>query len=514
MRFNKSYNYVMVGLFAVMCLTLGWFSYKTWVSYTIITDIVDRDARIIELRGNIVYLDAMLTSSTTLVAYTNDLDKYRSLYDENTSIDKKVDEMAEIAKPDIKKKIRKRIRQINKRLEEIENKVFQLVGEGKSEKAKDLVNSANYMTYKAQFQDLINDLDIQLIEVKEELDARKKQALADAQISSGVSVLLLIATIFVGYGFINAQRRLERDIQKRLNEDDQKLQQMSNFAEKLGQGNYAESLDLEDDALADALIRMRDKLKEVAEEDRKRNWSTQGQTKIADILRGQEDIKEMGDKILSFLLDYVEANQGGIYVMEDEDPNNKKLVLTSYFAFQKKKFIEQEVNIGQGLVGQAAKESKIIYLTEIPNDYIQITSGLGEANPRCIAVVPLIFNERVEGILEIASFTPLEEYKLDFLEEIGESIASSLSALKVNARTKKLLDESQELTTEMRQKEEEMRQNMEELMATQEDAERRERELNDEINRLRENYRMAEEEKSVYRALLKEHNITINTAEN
>jgi PAS domain S-box-containing protein len=124
------------------------------------------------------------------------------------------------------------------------------------------------------------------------------------------------------------------------------------------------------------------------------------------------------------------------------------------------------------MAGQAWQEGDIIYLTEVPQDYIKIVSGLGDANPTSVLIVPLKVNELIFGVVEIASFNTFQDYEMEFVQKIAESIASTISSVKVNARTQHLLEESQELTEQMRAQEEEMRQNMEELQATQEEMQR------------------------------------------
>ena len=253
------------------------------------------------------------------------------------------------------------------------------------------------------------------------------------------------------------------------------LKSTSNFAASIGNGQYnAEFAPLsESDVLGNSLIEMRDNLQKVAEADKRRNWATEGLAMFGDILRKQnEDINTLCDNILSNLVKYVNANQGGLYIVNDDIENDPYLEMAACYAWDKKKYLEQKVQPGDGLTGQAWLEKETIYLTDIPENYITITSGLGEANPTSILIVPLKLNDEVYGLLEVASFNVFAEHEVEFVERIAESIASTLSSAKINERTQKLLEESQELTEQMRSQEEEMRQNMEELQATQEEMER------------------------------------------
>ena len=272
------------------------------------------------------------------------------------------------------------------------------------------------------------------------------------------------------------------------------LKKSADFAVNIGHGDLSSDFKLEskNDLLGNSLIDMRESLKKAKEEeglrlieDDKRNWATEGLAKFSEILRSDSnDLKKLSYNIISNLIEYLGANQGAIFVIDDSDEDNIQLELTATIAYDREKFMNRKIRIGEELVGQCAYEKEPIYMTHLPNDYISITSGLGTANPSALLLVPLIINEDVFGVIEMASFKVFEDYQINFVERLGESIASSISTVKTNERTTKLLNQSKVQTEELAAQEEEMRQNMEELQATQEEAQRREYEMSDMIKAL------------------------------
>ena len=248
------------------------------------------------------------------------------------------------------------------------------------------------------------------------------------------------------------------------------------FAENIGKGSYSSDFNplSEHDVLGNALINMRDNLSRVADEDKKRNWATEGMAKFGEILRtNTNDLDKLTDEIVLNLVKYLKGNQGAIYIVDDEQSGEEPTMsMKACYAWDKKKFLNHKIHKGEGLAGQAWQEGDSIYLTEVPQNYIRITSGLGDANPTSILIVPLKLNEQIFGVVEIASFGQFKDFEVEFVQKIAESIASTISSVKINARTQRLLEESQEMTEQMRAQEEEMRQNMEELQATQEEMQR------------------------------------------
>jgi len=265
------------------------------------------------------------------------------------------------------------------------------------------------------------------------------------------------------------------EIAQSINELIENSTKASTFADSIGQGNLDIEFNArsEKDVLGHSLLVMRKNLVELSHEETKRNWSTKGLAMFGEILRSNtSDIIELSNSIISNLVKYLNANQGSIFIINDEKPADTFLELKASYAWGKKKYLKMRVDLGEGLLGQTWQEGETIFLTDIPDKFITITSGLGEANPNCIVIVPLKINGQIYGVIEFASFTVFDKHQIEFLEKLGESIASTISTTKINEKTKKLLIQSQQQTEEMRAQEEELRQNMEEMQATQEEMER------------------------------------------
>ncbi len=265
------------------------------------------------------------------------------------------------------------------------------------------------------------------------------------------------------------------------------ITEASQFVKSIEEGTIdAEYVEQETDEenthnpLKNALISMSAKMKEIALEDKERNWITEGLAKFMNLLRTEnEDLKSLCNKIISNLVTYVESNQGGLFIIngDGEEESEKWLELAGCYAYNTQKYLNKRIEIGEGLLGQAFLEKQTTILSAVPDDYINITSGLGEAPPKNVLIVPLKTNEEIFGLIELASFQAFKDYQIDFIEKLGENIASTISRVQVNDQTKTLLRDMQEQTEQLRAQEEEMRQNHEEMQATQEAVARKQKEL-------------------------------------
>ncbi|RAW01019.1 PAS domain S-box protein [Pseudochryseolinea flava] len=260
---------------------------------------------------------------------------------------------------------------------------------------------------------------------------------------------------------------------------EKKLDKAVQYISKLSHPEQLDTMDsvLKDDKIGDALMKIRNEMHVLKAEENQRAWITEGMAKFGEILRNKGEIHEYGHQIISNLVRYLGANQGGIFIEYKDEEDTRYMELISSFAYDKRKFQEARVYEGQGVLGQCMYEKDFIVMTHVPETYAKITSGLGEATPRCIVVAPLMLNEVFYGVVELASFNPLTEFQMEFLKQVAVSIASEISSIKSMQQTEQFLNDSRTLTQELQHREEEMRQNMEELVAIQEQMSRKQSEL-------------------------------------
>ncbi|MBN2667915.1 MAG: PAS domain-containing protein [Bacteroidales bacterium] len=281
------------------------------------------------------------------------------------------------------------------------------------------------------------------------------------------------------------------EMQTALNVVNLGIQKMSDFAVEIGNGEYQTEFTAlsEKDQLGNTLIQVRDKLKDVFEQEqhqssieKQRKWAVEGHSKFAAILQDNEmEIKEYTYNILSNLIKYLNVNQGALFLLSSD---KETLVLESAYAYDRRKHMQSEIKLGDGLLGSTALEGKVTFLTDLPKDYITITSGLGDATPNSLLIVPLISNNELYGVFEIASFKKLEAFEVEFCENIAENIAQAIARQQSAQQTRELLEQSRQQAEELSAQEEEMRQNLEEMQATQEEMARKEAELTGVINAL------------------------------
>lgn len=208
----------------------------------------------------------------------------------------------------------------------------------------------------------------------------------------------------------------------------------------------------ESDALEKPINRMITSLKQFSVETEKEKWLKSGIADLALAMRGGLSIDELCDNAIGFLAQYLNAQVGVFYVVTE----NGNAVLSASYAYTRRKNLSSEIKAGEGLVGQVLKEGKAIVLSGVPEDYITINSGLGEHTPREIMVQPLIYEQKVKGIIELGSFQSFSNDQIDFLAQVGESIAVAIKSAQDQAKMRSLLEEAQQTSEKLQYQQEEL----------------------------------------------------------
>ena len=218
------------------------------------------------------------------------------------------------------------------------------------------------------------------------------------------------------------------------------------------------------EALKDTINQMIANLKETTLRNQEQDWLKSNLATFTQMLQGQKDLKTVTQRILSELAQVVTAHYGAFYILtQDENSQSVSLSLFSAYGYKTDKQIPTQFSIGEGLVGQVAFEKERIILSNIPGNYIKINSGLGRAKPANLIILPVLFENKVKAVIELASLDEFSETHLDFLSQHTESIGIVLNTIEANTRTEGLLAQSQSLAGELKIQQEELRRTNDEL---------------------------------------------------
>ncbi len=337
-----------------------------------------------------------------------------------------------------------------------------------------------------------NKLNVMISDKK--LDMAK--AIGDAQSNQGsivlsiiiITLLSLLLLLFISFVFIRSiTRPLQQivgaanqlangnvDIELAIEQNDEigelakttsslveTSRQLSLAADAIGQGDYHVDINVrsETDILGKSLQRMKKNLLTMSTENEHDNWLKTGQAELSDKMRGDQNIVEVAQNVLNYLAKYINAQVGAVYLSDGTD----KLKLTGSYAYKKRKNLSSEFTLGEGLVGQCALEKKSIVITDVPNDYIRINSGVGEHAPLNLMVTPLLYDGQLHGVIELGGFHEFTDLEMNFLEQATENIAIALQSAVSRFKVKELLEETQNQAAELQAQQEELRVTNEEL---------------------------------------------------
>ncbi|MBD2158593.1 response regulator [Leptolyngbya sp. FACHB-16] len=307
-----------------------------------------------------------------------------------------------------------------------------------------------------QGRQLMQEIRTLIVELRQQeqnlLQERTTQAQLAAQqtvntIAYGVPASIVVLSL-VGWGL---SRNISRPLRK-----------LSDTAEQIADGNLAIALPRsaaqdETGVLTRTFNQMVVNLRETIQSNENQRWLKSNLADLSQRLQGQRNLEALAEIVLTYVAPLVSAQQGVFYLF-DSAGEAPRLKLLSSYAYQERKHLANEFRLGEGLVGQCALEKQRILLTEVPGDYVRIRSGLGEAPPLNIVVLPILFEKQIKGVIELSSFQRFEELQLTFLEETSNVTGVMINAIAAYLQTQKLYEQSQVLTDELRHQQEELLQ--------------------------------------------------------
>jgi tubulin-specific chaperone A len=235
-----------------------------------------------------------------------------------------------------------------------------------------------------------------------------------------------------------------------------------------------------------------------AEKNNERQYFLQtGQTELNEKTRGEQDLTTTATNIITYLCEYLEAKVGAFYIFDKE---TKLLKLLGSYAYQERKNISNEFKLGEGMVGQAAIEKKTLMITECPDDYISVTSGLGDATPRNIVLFPIVLGDVLMGVMEIGWLTECSELHMALMDQVDENVAIAVNSAIARSNMSVLLEQTQEQAEKLKNQQEELRASNAELEEQSNNLRESEAKLKDQ----QEELRAANEELEEQSKILKE----------
>lgn len=269
-----------------------------------------------------------------------------------------------------------------------------------------------------------------------------------------------IAPVVLSYGAAFLSSILRGNnllLEEKVEQNKQEIELVSDYAENIARGNYEAQIEISKEGdLASKLLNLNNTLKANEERSKVENWKSVGREKVSDVLRNATKLEDIAYGVIKEFVDYIDAVQGAFYISHGSGSTIKELKenvhidLVGSYAYKRKKYIKSSYKLGEGLVGEAAIEKMIVHRIEIPEDYLSITSGiLGDQKPNAILVIPLVTEDELQGVLEIAGFEKFSNRVLELSEEIGSIVARTLYNVKTTAQTEQLLEESQQQTKQL-----------------------------------------------------------------
>jgi len=290
-------------------------------------------------------------------------------------------------------------------------------------------------------------------------------------------------------GAVGTWRQLTDNVNQLAGNLTTQVRAISEVTDAVTKGDLTRSIEVEAQgevaSLKDKINQMIINLRETTQKNAEQDWLKTNLAKFSSMMQGQKNLETVSRLIMSELTPLVSAHHGAFFMM-DWEGQGPILKLTSTYAYRQRKGVDNRFRLGESLIGQCALEKKTILITRVPNDYIQINSGLGEAPPLNIIVLPVLFEGEVKAVIELASFHTFSPIHQLFLDQLMESIGVVLNMIGANMRTEELLQQSQSLTQELQSQSKELTQQQDELKRTNVALEKQAVELEDKARLLSE----------------------------
>ena len=239
---------------------------------------------------------------------------------------------------------------------------------------------------------------------------------------------------------------------------------IAGIADEIGKGN----LDVQFGGDAESgtgiratMVAMVESLRENRIQTQKRDWLKTGIARLNDVMSGDPELTDLAARVISEVTTYLDAQVGAFYLAQDGSKPTFSLV--GSYAYKKRKNLSNTFAIGEGLVGQAALEKQQILMKNVPEDYIKVTSGIGERVPTFICVTPFVYEGRVKGVIEIGTLNEMTDLQLEYLDQAMPSLALAAETSERRTKLAQALAESQQLSEELQVQQEELRTTNEEL---------------------------------------------------
>jgi signal transduction histidine kinase/HAMP domain-containing protein/ActR/RegA family two-component response regulator len=235
---------------------------------------------------------------------------------------------------------------------------------------------------------------------------------------------------------------------------------ISEVASAVTEGDLTRTIDVEAEgevlSLKDTINQMIANLRDTTQTNKEQDWLKTNLAKFTAMMQGQRSLESLSDLLMSELTPAVSSQLGTFFVLDEPRGERPILKLLSSYGYRRRKSVANEFRLGEGLIGQAAREKKPIVVTDVPDDYVHIASSLGEAPPRNIAVLPVLFEGQVKGVIELGSFQRFSQIHLTFLEQLMLSLGVVFNMISASRRTEELLEELQRSNTELESRSKEL----------------------------------------------------------